>query len=65
MEIVNSANNNNNDIDNVNFVNNYCVNNFCDSFQIDACNSNNTDHETSEDNYDSQEDEWLPKQYKR
>ena len=66
--IVNNANNKNNDIDNVNslnIINNYCVNNFYCSRQIDACNSNNTDHETSGDNYDSQEDEWLQKQYKR
>ena len=47
-EIVSSVNNKNNDIDNVNslnIVNNCCANNFCDSFQIDACNQNN-DHET-------------------
>ena len=48
----------------LNIVNN-CVDNFYDSFQIDACNSNNTDHETSGDTYDSQEDEWLQKQYKQ
>ena len=38
-EIVNNFNNENNDIDNVNslnMVNNCCVNNFYDSFQIDA-----------------------------
>ena len=66
-DIVNSANNKNSDIDNVNslnIINNYCVNNFYCSRQIDACNSNNTDHETSGDNYDSQEDDWLQKQYK-
>ena len=27
--------------------------------------SNNTDHKTSGINYDSQEDEWLQKQYKQ
>ena len=44
-ELVNSINNKN-DIDNINslnIVNYYCVNNFYDSFQIDACN-NSTDH---------------------
>ena len=67
-DIESSANNKNNDIDNVNslnIINNYCINNFYGSLQIDPCNSNNTDHDTSEDNYDSQEDEWLQKQYKR
>ena len=67
-EIVNSVNNKNDDIDNVhslNIVNDYCINNFYDSCQLDACNSNNTDYETSWDNYDSQEDEWLQKQYKQ
>ena len=67
-DIVNSANNKNNDIDNVNslnIINNYCVNNFYGGFQIDVCNSNNTHHKTSGDNYDSQEDEWLQKRYKR
>ena len=47
-EIVNSANNQNNYIDNINslnIVNTYCVNNFYDRFQNDACNSN-IDHET-------------------
>ena len=53
MDIVNSANNKNND---------YCVNDFYGSLQIDVCNSNNTDHETTGDSYDSQEDEWLQKQ---
>ena len=42
----------NNDIDNVN---NYCVNNFYDNFQIDACN-NNSGHKTSVNIYDSEED---------
>ena len=58
----------NNDIDNVNglnILNNYCLNNFYESNQIDAWKSNNTDHKTSGDNYDSQEDEWLQKQCKR
>ena len=67
-DIVNSANNKNNDKDNVNslnILNNYCVNNFYDGLQIDACNSNSTDHETSGDNYDPQKDEWLQKQYER
>ena len=67
-KIVNSANSRNNDIDNVNslnILNNYCVNNFYDGLQIDACNSNSTDHETSGDNYDPQKDEWLQKQYER
>ena len=67
-DIVNSANNKNNDKDNVNslnILNNYCVNNFYDSVQIDECNSNNNDHEIRGDNYDSQKDEWLQKQYKR
>ena len=67
-KIVNSANSRNNDIDNVNslnILNNYCVNNFYDGLQIDACNSNSTDHETSGDNYDRQKDEWLQKQYER
>ena len=66
-EIVNSVNNNDNDIDNVHSLNivNNCVENFYDSFQIDACNSNDTDHGTSGDTYDSQEDDWLQKQYKR
>ena len=67
-EIVNITNNKNNDVDNVNslnILNNYCVNNLYDRLQIDACNSNNTDHEASGDNYDSQENEWLQKQYKR
>ena len=67
-EIVNSVNDKNNDIDNVNslnIVNNYYIHNFYDSLQIDAWNSNNTDHEASGDNYDSQKDEWLQKQYKR
>ena len=66
QKIVNSANSRNNDIDNVNsmnILNNYCVNNFYDSLQIDAFNSNSTDHETSGDNYDTQKDEWLQKQY--
>ena len=48
--------------------NRYIIYFFLDNFQIDACdacNNNNTDHETSGDNYDSQEDEWLQKQYKR
>ena len=65
---MNSANSRNNDIDNVNslnILNNYCVNNFYDGLQIDACNSNSTDHETSGDNYDLQKDEWLQKQYKQ
>ena len=67
-EIVNRVNNKNDDIDNVpslNIVNDYCVNNFYDSCQLDACNSNNTGYETNGDNYDSQEDEWLQKQYKQ
>ena len=67
-KILNSANSRNNDIDNVNslnILNNQCVNNFYDSLQIDACNSNNTDHKTSGDDYDPQEDEWLQKQYER
>ena len=67
-EIVNSVNDKNNDIDNVNslnIVNNYYIHNFYDSLQIDAWNSNNTDHEASGGNYDSQKDEWLQKQYKR
>ena len=55
MDIVNSANNKNND---------YCVSDFYGSLQIDVCNSNNTDHETTGDSYDSQEDAWLQKQYK-
>ena len=66
QKIVNSANSRNNDIDNVNsmnILNNYCVNNFYDSLQIDAFNSNSTDHKTSGDNYDPQKDEWLQKQY--
>ena len=57
-EIVNGINNKNNDINNANSLNivkNYCVNNFCDSFQIDACN-NNIGHKTIDENYDSQED---------
>ena len=52
---MNSANSRNNDVDNVNsmnILNNYCVSNFYDSLQIDAFNSNSTDHETSGDNYD-------------
>ena len=67
-EIVNSANNKNNYKDNVNSLNignNYCVDNFCDSFQTDACNRSKIDQKTSGDNHDSQEDEWLQKQYKR
>ena len=54
-EIVNSANNQNNYIDNINslnIVNTYCVNNFYDRFQSDACNSN-IDHETRGDNKSS------------
>ena len=51
-------------VNSLNIVNNYCVNNFSDSFQIDACN-NITDRETSGDNFDSMEGEWLQKQYKR
>ena len=51
-------------VNSLNTVNNYCVNNFSDSFQIDACN-NITDRETSGDNFDSMEGEWLQKQYKR
>ena len=51
-------------VNSVNIVNNYCVNNFPDSFQIDACN-NNTGQETRRDNFGSMEDEWLQKQYKR
>ena len=68
-EIANSANNKNNYIiDNVNSLNignNYCVDNFYDSFQTDACNRSKIDQEASGDNHDSQEDEWLQKQYKR
>ena len=51
-EILNSVNNKYNDTDNVNslnIVNSYCVNNFYDSFQIDASNSKNTDLKTRGD----------------
>ena len=39
-------------VNSLNIVKTYYVNNFSDSFQTDACN-NNTDQETSGDNYDS------------
>ena len=57
----------NNGIDNVNslnIVNKYCVNNFYENFQIDVCN-NSSGHETRGNIYDSQKDEWLQNQYKQ
>ena len=51
-------------VNSVNIVNNYCVNNFPYSFQIDACN-NNTGQETRRDNFGSMKGKWLQKQYKR
>ena len=45
-------------VNSLNIVKTYYVNNFSDSFQTDACN-NNTDQETSGDNYDSMNEWWI------